>query len=263
MKFQLGARDSLRLINGVTRLQYNTPDSTNYDDRDELRYNNVIEYYHLFRSGWLFLLGGEASLGHFVYLFKEKSAENHWNRVFRLYSDVRWRVNLWHWLTHAEVLANYYAYDYDKLLGQIRSLAFRHMTLRQQIGHPIALGLQGQFSTRIQLEDQGRLDWQAFVEELILEREIVEYEYKLAFPRWKHFRGYFGYRYQRRIDWRIQSEVRSTNERIFTTGPLVRLVYRWHNRPVISWEGAFLKVSQMDGAEYSITQLHLQAFWQF
>lgn len=263
MKFHLGSRDSLRLVNGITRLQYNTPDSTNYDDRDELRYNNIIEFYHLFRSGWRFLIGGEASLGHFVYLFQQKSAENHWNRVFRLYSNVHWRSNFWQWRTHAEVLANYYDYDYDKLLGQIRSLAFRHMTIQEQLSHPIAYDLQGQLMVRVQLEDQGRLDWEAFIEEMILEREIVEYEYKVAFPRWKRFRGYLGYRYQRRIDWRIQGDVRSTNERIFTTGPLIRFVYRWHNRPVISWEGALLNVSQMDGSEYSITQLQLQANWQF
>lgn len=263
MSLRIAERDSVQLIAGMTRMQYNTPDSTNYDDRDELRFNTLLEYHHLFRSGWQFLVGGEATFGHFVYLFSAKSAENHWNRVFRLFSNVGWSVDFWRWQTYAEVLANYYDYDYDDLLGQVRSLAFRHMTLQQQVYHPLPGNYQGQFLIRIQLEDQGRLDWDAFVQEIILEREIVEYEYKVAFPRWRRIRGYLGYRYQRRIDWRVQDQQRQTNERIFTTGPLLKFAYRQNNLPIISWEAAVLRVSQMNGVEYAITRMRLNASWRF
>jgi len=264
----IGYRDSLRFSALAMRMQYNTPDSTNFDDRDEVRYRYGLEYFHRFAPGFRWRTGGEVLLSHYAYLFSQRSAENYWNRVYRLFSGMHWQRHRWEWHTSAEVLANYYDYDYDDLLQQVRSIAFRHMVLRQRIYHPISRGWQGQFRYDLQLEDQGRLDWSAFIEELILEREISEVEYKIRIPVSRTLSGFLGYQYQRRIDWRLHSGDASTAERIYTRGPVFQIQYRSNNLPVISWEGALMEVHQVDvqqgrSTEYPITHLRLHAFWRW
>ena len=264
----LGYQDSLQISISATRMQYNTPDSTNYDDRDEVRYRYGAKYQHRFAPGFRIETGGEVLLNHYAYLFSERSAENYWNRIFRLFSGVHWVRNSWMWVTSAEVLANYYDYEYDDLLNQVRSLAFRNMIISQKVAHPIGERFQGQFRIELQQEDQGRLDWDAFVQELILEREIVETEYKLVLHGKRPFTGYLGYRYQHRLDWRIQQDSRTPSERIYTRGPIIQVIYRWKNLPVIRWEATFMEVTQEDvelesSTRYPITHVRLQANWRW
>lgn len=264
----IGYQDSLQFTALAMRMQYNTPDSTNYDDRDEVRYRYGLEYIHLFAPGFRWRTGGEVLLSHYAYLYSQRSAENYWNRVYRLFSGVHWKRHRWEWHTSAEVLANYYDYEYDDLLQQVRSIAFRHMVYRQQIYHPLGQRWQGQFRFDLQLEDQGRLDWTAFVEELILEREIGEIEYKILVPIGQTLSGNLGYRYQRRIDWRIKEGKKFTAERIYTQGPVFQVRYRSHKLPVIVWEGTLMDVTQVDvqqsnTTKYPISHLRLQAFWRW
>jgi len=259
----LGLRDSLQLNTSATRLQYNTPDSLNFDDRDEVHYQYTLRYWHLFSHGFSFRMAGEVMLAHYAYLFTQRSAENYWNRIFRLSTTLNWKRRFWRWNTTAEVVANYYDYDYDQLLAQIRSLAFRHMIIKQQFAHPIFWGLQGQAEAGIQLEEQGRLSWQNFLEELVVERELVDYQYQIVMPFGQIFRGSGGYRYQRRIDWQVPNGTRKTTERIYTQGPVFKIIYLYHNQPVVVWEGSLMRVRQMDGSHYRITQIQLQAFWRW
>ncbi|MCF7804321.1 MAG: hypothetical protein K9N46_08540 [Candidatus Marinimicrobia bacterium] len=263
----IGYRDSLKFSSSASRLQYNTPDSTNFDDRDEVRTRYGLEYFHLVAPEYRFRAGTEVLLNHYVYLFSRRSAENYRNRVFRLYTGLDKKTKSWYWNTSAEVLANYYDYDFDDLLNQVRSLAFRHMILKQQIRHPIWNNWQGQFRFELQLEDQGRLDWEAFIEELMLERQIGEISYQVALVGNRVITGYAGYQYQRRIDWRIQNEERLTAERIYTQGPVFQIIYRQAGMPVLVWEGTLLNVTQENVQQgtritYPITHLRLQASWR-
>ena len=259
--FRLAERDSLELSARIVQLRYNTPDTTNFDDRDEIRHRYRIRYSHLFAPGFSYQAEGDVTLGHYAYLFQERSAENYWNRIFRLSNIVLWERGPWYLRTKGEVVANYYDYDYDDLLGQVRSLVFRHLILQQIVRHSIWNRWDGQLRVELQLEDQGRLDWDEFLAELILERETVEYEYRIGLPVGRTWEGYAGYRYQRRLDWQISPQSRELSERLVTQGPIFQLMYTRRQNPVITWEGAFLRVQQLNGETYPITQLRLQAHW--
>lgn len=260
---KVSARDSIRFSASVLRLRYNTPDTTNFDDRDELRRRFGMQYRHYFSHGFTFQAGANVSLDHYAYLYKERSAENYRNRIFRASSRVDWDREPWYWQTSGEIVANYYDYDFDDLLGQVRSLVFRHLVLQQLLRHPIIGTWNGHLRVELQLEDQGRLDWEQFLEELILEREIMEYEYRIGFPVSHTWQGYAGYRYQRRLDWQIPRGNRELSERLVTSGPVFQLIYKHHGQPVVIWESALLNVSQLDGSTYPITQMRIQANWRW
>ena len=81
-------RDSVGFRISSNRLRYDTPDTNNFDDRDELRILFESGYAHKFANDFSFKLRSSVNINHIVYLFGERSADNHWNRVFLISSDI-------------------------------------------------------------------------------------------------------------------------------------------------------------------------------
>ena len=122
----VGRRDSLAVYASVSRFQYDTPDTNNFDDRDELRINTQFTYGRQFHRSLRLEVQASVSLYHMVYIFGERSADNSWNRIIRLRPVVHFSPSQrMEWHNAFEVLANYVDYDFDKLAIQTRSFVFR------------------------------------------------------------------------------------------------------------------------------------------
>ena len=124
--------DSLSMMFLISRFQHDTPDSNNFDDRDEYRATAILGYSHWFSP--VLRIGFEAKLNlhHLVYIFSERSVNNNWNRILQLASSIKYRPSpMFVWSQQVELSANYTNYDFEELQSQIRSFVFRKFSLKK------------------------------------------------------------------------------------------------------------------------------------
>lgn len=164
-RLRFADQSALRMKAAVSKYQLDTPSETNFDDRDELRYTFTGAWYRpMYRTVFLDVYG-QVRLDHLVYLFKENSANNRWNRLFltgvrmlhRPESGVR------HVFT-TEVSANYQDYDFETDPRTTRSTVFRRYLASDSAG--VTFG-RWEYGGKIgmQIEEFGRLFWDSFEEE--------------------------------------------------------------------------------------------------
>lgn len=138
------------------KLQYDTPDSiSNNDDRDEQTFIVNLDYYHRF-SGYLSMhLKSYGFFFHQLYLFKEQSINNHWNRIIKLEPSIRYSGNSVGNRFATSVIANYTDYDFDNLSLKTRSFLFRKYTISDSLSynfnHRSSLSVRG----RLEIEEKG------------------------------------------------------------------------------------------------------------
>ena len=89
---ELGARDSA-LVSGTLALSRDhTPATTEVNDRDDYRRSLVAAYWHTFDHGTSVELRAERTETHQVWLMRERSANNKWDRVLNLWATTRIEV---------------------------------------------------------------------------------------------------------------------------------------------------------------------------
>lgn len=157
--------DSVALSAATTLLRYDTPTELNDDQRDELRYILSLAATHRFNRYFNIQLLAEADLTHLVYLLATRSADNTWNRIFRLSPRVAYvsgggisSVNTF------EVLANYTVYDFEYSVSPIRSFAFRQFGFIDSSTVELTRRLAVEWFSQIRLYERGELRWQEFSE---------------------------------------------------------------------------------------------------
>jgi len=161
--YQISNTNSLKLSSSSTLLKYDTDTEENSDDRDELYINASIS--HLFSNLRNFNLqtSFEINFTTLSYIFKEKSANNNTNKIYRLtsrseYSPIR---NL-KTVNSFQVLANYTVYKFEDLLSQVQSYIFRQLyiwdTTRFDITKNFFFNLDGE----VKLYEQGQYNDENF-----------------------------------------------------------------------------------------------------
>ncbi|MCF7905049.1 MAG: hypothetical protein K9M49_07830, partial [Candidatus Marinimicrobia bacterium] len=188
-----GVVDTVTWRNTLSRLEYDTPDTNNNDDRDEWRFRTEISGTYQPNPFIRFEIGTKLSLFHLIYLFNTRSAENYWNRNLVLWSEFDWRRNTWDGRAKARIRSNYFDYDYDDLFIEMdqpsRSFVHRSLDLSKQVRYRFLTrwSLTTRFSSR--WEDEGQLDWSKFIQQVSSERQQTELSMKLAFA----YRGWVGW----------------------------------------------------------------------
>ena len=107
-------------------LRYDTPDSTNTDDRDELLITFAGRESHRWNEYLEVNVVAEVTLNHIVYLFADRSANNNWNRIFRLAPELVYTPSsTLQSVNTFEVLANYTVFDFETLIPTVESYSYR------------------------------------------------------------------------------------------------------------------------------------------
>ncbi len=172
-RVNFSASDTLSLKGAVSRFQYDTPED-NLDDRDEFRMNFQLSEIHHFNPGLMLDLSGSINLYHLVYIFSERSANNNWMRIFRLFPKVIYRPSpKLKIVQKAEVLANYVDYDFEVVnsASDIRSYVFRRFVLEHQITAALSPVVDASLNFQFEIEENGKLDRDNWSEILISNRE--------------------------------------------------------------------------------------------
>jgi hypothetical protein len=149
-----------------TILRYDTPALSNTDDRDDLWYLLKVTSTHRLSGHLTVTLTADASLSHLVYLSSQRSADNTWNRIFRLSPEITYRPSrLLSTANRFEVLANYTVYDFDTPGNQVRSYAFRQFALSDSTVFTLSRRTWVEWNSNVRLYERGNLRWSDFTEQ--------------------------------------------------------------------------------------------------
>jgi len=254
----LGQKDLLNLSGSASILRYDTPDSLNTDDRDELLLLVSVEETHRFSDALSLSVLAEAALSHLVYLSRFQSANNAWNRIIRLKPAVTfvpapWLVSR----TTGEVMANYTVYDFEDQVQSVRSFSFRQVTWTDstwiRIGRSVEALLQGS----VRLYERGILRWREFRERP--ERYFVEQSYwpRISVSVTDHLVMGIGYRYFSQTRYLYEGKHRSFEGRLISAGPTVNVSWRGAQGGHVEIEGWREAQSDHHGAGRSYSNLSL------
>ncbi|MDZ7374973.1 MAG: hypothetical protein ONB23_13535 [candidate division KSB1 bacterium] len=178
----LGARDSVSVMARVSKLQYDTPDTNNFDDHDELRWDLAAMWKHFLSPSLRLEVRLGAGFYHLVYIFAERSADNQWNRVFRVSPAVEVRpLPVLRVRQRFEVMANYVDYDFEDPAQPMRSFVFRRFLAEDSMRVDLSRTLRLQVVLARQLEETGRLYWDQFEERPLTGRQ--EWRMRLGVSR--------------------------------------------------------------------------------
>lgn len=178
MVWKISNNDSLRFNYLGSLLYYDTPDTNNYDDRDELSYSFSPTWIHRINEHTTMSLGANMFLHHYVYLFHQRSAQNHWNRVFSIKSDIKTIIpGKLNWNAQQELYANYFVYDHeDSAFIHVQSMVFRGLKLQQNIKYSFSTNYFVRAYMFLRVEDNGLLDWNEFIQEITDSKYTIKVE---------------------------------------------------------------------------------------
>ena len=156
----LSSADNLSFAGSLSVLQYDTPDSLNTDDRDELLLNLSLKERRTFSSVFHAAITVEATLSHIVYLKRDKSANNNWNRIFRLSPEMTYTPSKFFTMFNAfEVLANYTVFDFESLVPSVKSYSYRQVAFLDSTSYDMTSRIGFDMTTYVRVYERGELHW--------------------------------------------------------------------------------------------------------
>jgi len=214
--YSLTPKDNFDLNLFFSKLEYDTPDSlTNHDDRDEIKMVGGLKYRRIFSPALSFEIGAYVKLFHQVYIYRERSANNNWNRIWRLNAAITYKNgNFRNKLTN-EILANYTIYDFDEQFSQTQSYIFRKYIIGDSINYAILPGLHFGLNGKFEFEDKGSFFKKEFAQRIL---QSINFYFFDVFIRLKHILQMdvdTGITYYQRKDWKhvpVKDLIRNLNE---------------------------------------------------
>ena len=266
---RLSARDSLYAYSSVSRFQYDTPDTNNFDDRDELRINSRMSVSHRFSRDLKLEVQAGVNLYHLVYIFGARSADNNWNRIFRFRPIVDYTPFQKFRLKQAfEVLANYVDYDFEDPRVTTKSFVFRKFSVDDSLRWAFTSSSALLLDFRLQLEENGQLSWDDWSERVLVTRHS-----HWVHLYWKYTPGHRfslapGYSYYARNEWRHKTdpfgvEIVEKAAAYQSTGPILRFTYRPGDNVHIVLDAIRYAVDSPNQKRYYNNDIELNLYWIF
>jgi len=258
----------LQFRGSISRYRYDTPEN-NMDDRDELRMNiNISEIHHF--SPFLKLISrASVNLYHLVYIFGERSANNNWMRIFRIYPQVIFQPNKNISVSHhVEVLANYVDYDYDfgTSTSDLKSYIFRRFSLTQQVVAKLTRRTSIFINHKLEMEENGKLDWDRWTQFLQTNRENHWVKMHLNYKVQRHLTISPGFLYFKRVEkqqssFSLPAGIAVQRGGMESFGPVLKLTYNPHQKLNFSFEGMRRAVTMKPSPRQFINHFDVTLTW--
>ncbi len=162
--YEITPKNKLSLTLFHRKLVYDTPSEENFDDRDELltmlrlRYSKKFSY--LFRMNFDL----EGSMNHVVYIFSERSSNNNIKRILKLAVAGIYEGKNVLSRNEAEISANYTVYDFEDIIQNSQSFAFRQVVFKDSTSAALSKNFGIKFYGYAKLSEQGEFSWEEFAE---------------------------------------------------------------------------------------------------
>jgi len=223
--FFINNNNQLDLQFNFIKYQYDTPDvESNHDDRDEIRFVGLARYLHYLSPLLSLEFAAYVNLFHKTYIFSQQSANNNWNRIYRIQSAVHYKYNRFRNTLRTQVLANYTAYDFDHLFENTRSFIFRRYSISDSLMVPLVSRIYGGIYVRLELEDRGNFYKDLFAQSIAESSQILFYDFFLRKEDFLNLNLEVGLAVYHRKNWR-HLNVAVGNRDIQRVSPYLRLMY--------------------------------------
>lgn len=213
-------------------LQYDTPDSLNTDDRDDLLANVMVREQHWFSHALSATVTAEATLAHTVYLKRDKSANNNWNRIFRLSPEVRYTPSPSLTMYNAfEVLANYTVFDFESNIPSVKSYSYRQVAFLDSTSYDMTERIGIDVFSYVRIFERGELRWKEFAERPLQRFEEFTFSPQVRYTygdRWMFAAGFRSFAQKR---FRYVNNTRQFESTFLSAGPTthVRITVSKHS----------------------------------
>ena len=254
--------DSAALNARVIKYRYDTPDVTDFNDRDELRYLIALSAGKMITSNLGLILKLEADLRHLVYISARRSGENRWGRVFSLSCKLPWRDGRLENVADFAVVTNYTVYDFPDADAE-KSRIYRFFTFEDTLLYDLNSHFNLEFHLALILDEHGRFHWGKWVE------EVSENGYSLSASVIPSYRSDditmgFGWKTNHRYSWRHQTdEQKVRGESVQSHGPVGMLIITPSDRLHAELKGSVLMVKDRFRGSYNLPDIKCSLTWLF
>lgn len=253
-------RDSLSFRAGVVKYRYDTPDESDYNDRDELRYKGELAGGVSLTPTFGLAAAVAFDLMHFVYISSARSGENRWTRRFSIQTAAPWRERLFDNRARFGVTAHYTEFDFSPF-DLSASRAFRSFTASDTLLLHFGVHWFGELSMAGELSDHGSLDWGNWRQSVTEEGSSFTIGLMPGFER-GNLQGAAGWIVHRRVI-TPREESGGFQTRVDYSGPNVRLSYRPDEKSAFEARGTSLKVRDRERGDFTIPDLEIKYRWSF
>ena len=230
-------------------LRYDTPSITNDDDRDELWYVLNARTWHRINQHLNLQVVVDANLTHLVYLLSSRSADNTWNRIFRLSPKLEYTPSDDFTTTNTfEVLANYTVYDFEYPSSSIRSFAFRQFGFSDSSTLNLSDRISLEWFSYIRLYERGDFLWTSFSERPVNYFEDKTYLSALRYQMSEGLLFSIGIRYFSQARFKYSGSERMLNVYLRRIGPTVEILWNPSNYASLTMHGWYEHQSQTNVA---------------
>ena len=233
-----------------SKLQYDTPDINNTEDRDEQRYIVELGYNQKLSQYISMNWNLYTYFYHKIYLSSMQSQNNNWNRVYILNPRVNYDYGKIRNLMDTKILANYTVYDFEELFTRTRSFIFRKYSISDSLLYNAYGSIDFGFFTRIELEDKGNYFDKNRTQQLIQSYQSSFYNFFVANENFLGLNIRIGYTIYERIEW-IHIPNKKRNRKITNDGPYAGINLNITGKLIF---GTYVSLSNLDDSAIGSTK---------
>jgi hypothetical protein len=255
------ASDRITLSGSIGILRYDTPSDQNLEDRDELLVALTLATSHRVSRSLELGVVLDGTIDHLVYLLKERSANNNYNRVLRLSPRMIYNPAPWfNSLNAFEVLANYTVYDFEQQLPSVKSFSYRQLGWLDSTSVDLTHRIGFEFFAYWKVYDRGQLEWSQFRERL--ESAATELTYAVQ-CRVRPAPGTFfavGVRYFGQTRYTYTGGVKQVDSFLNSVGPTCSISWDPGPHSRIQFQGWYERQRQPDGTSRSLASMTMNIY---
>jgi len=252
--------DSVSLRSLVIKYSYDTPDESDFNDRDELRYQIVFAFGKKITSDVDLLFKLESDLRHLVYVFRSRSGENRWHRVFRLAVEIPWKKQSFRNNAHYAVTSNYTDYDYQPAADNL-SRIYRAFTISDTLSFDLSKhnSLEANFAALI--DDHGGLQWSKWVQNLSEEGRGYTTTVVGTWNSENNLLKYGWNWHTRKTTLFLPNDVTTQGESTYSQGPIIMYRSNWGAKFQSDLTARWAYVIDRQRGNYRLPDVQYQLIW--
>lgn len=260
--------DSVEVASAVRKKRYDTSDTSNFDDRDRLRYELNLFYGHVFTPRFRIGNRTQVILEHLVYIYGEKSDQNNWNRIFKLSPEISFIPAAgWENLARFELVANTTDYDFELDPAFIKSTIYRRYTFSDSAQWRIRRGWKITAEYAMDFEDGGRLLWDDWIQQISEEYRTHRATFRVTRETQTGVLFESGFSLYERKGWDYEQDpvsglVKMPFAYLSRFGPLLQLSYPSASGIRLDARGDLSWVHEWGRDDYTIVNLDLRVTWR-
>ncbi len=256
--------DEIQFNGAINVLKYDTPDSSNTDDRDELLLTSSFRWFHSYNSALSFAIAAEATLAHLVYISRYKSANNNKNRILSLKPEILYHPSDKFSMYNAfEVYANYTVFDFENIIPTLNSYSYRQFSIVDSTSYNFSQTVGADFFAQVKVYERGELLWSGFSERPQQRAEEITFSPQLRYTREERFYFAFGIRSFAQKKYTYANNKKQYSGGFASIGPTTRIILRLSSQSLIEIQGwkEFQRQSGVPIKDFSNMTMNVRYFF--